>query len=203
MVGRATFGSSLPVNWGIETSASWTVYDEPFLNNNASYSLGAFTVWDPDDYIHLNARAGYVIYTFVPNGFESEPDQNLYYASLTLRHRVNDTVSYYLEAGREIQLGIYSDLLDVWYVRPHADFKLIRDVGTSVHVFFEEGTEAGKSTLGLNETFTRAGAGLDLGYQLLRKLSAHAGYQYVVKDSNVADRSYHQQEVTLDLRYQF
>lgn len=204
VVGRATFRSELPLKWGFETSAGFTYYDQTFLNNNLSLSLGAFADWQPTPYLHVKPRAGYVLYTYdASSSGPPPPNENAYYAGLVVEHQLNETISYTVEAGREIQLGVYSDLLDLWYVRPRADLKIFRDVGTSAHGFYERGNETGKTVLVLNETFSRIGAGINVSYQLTSKLVLHAGYDYIIKNSNLSARTYHQNRVTIDLTCQF
>jgi hypothetical protein len=204
VVGRATFRSELPVKWGVETSAGFTYYDQTFLNNNLSLSLGAFADWQPTPYLHVKPRAGYVLYTFGSTGSNPQsPDENAYYAGLEVEHQLNEMISYTVEAGREIQLGVYSELLDLWYVRPHADLKIFRDVGTSARVFYEHGNETGKTVLNLNEKFSRIGAGISASYQLTPKLVLRAAYDYTIKNSNISVRTYHQNRITIDFSCQF
>lgn len=204
VVCRATFHSELPVKWGFETSAGFTYYDQTFLNDNLSLSAGPFADWQPAPHLHVKPRAGYVLYTFDAAGSSAPPpDENAYYASVAVEHQLNEMISYTLEAGREIQQGVYSELLDLWYVRPLADFKIFKDVDTSAHFFYEHGNETGKTVLNLNETFSRVGGGLSASYQLLSKLALRASYDYTVKNSNIPVRTYHQNRVTIDFSYQF
>ena len=49
---------------GVEGTASFTTYDQAVLNNNESYSIGAYADWEPGTYFHVQPRAGYTICKF-------------------------------------------------------------------------------------------------------------------------------------------
>ena len=199
-VGRITFQPATTFDWGFEVSASWTAYEKAFLNDNASYSLGAFLDVPVSDYIRLTPRAGYIIYTFAQTGVgPPQRDQNLYYASLHLEHRLNEKVSYNVEGGRQIEQGTYAELVDSWFARAGISAKLIQDVGTAFNLFFENGNENGTTILNLNQSFTRAGFGLTASYRLTPKVIVRAGYEYAAKTSNIPAFGYHQNRLTINL----
>jgi hypothetical protein len=96
---------------GLEGSASLTEYDSGRRNNFQSYSFGPFAEWHISDRIRLDARGGYVIYTFdAPDPFPDPDDVDGWYGALELSHRLTTRLSYNAGFAHQLQSGIQSDL---------------------------------------------------------------------------------------------
>jgi opacity protein-like surface antigen len=204
LVARATFRPDLPVTYGIEASTGWTYYDETLLSPSQSYSFGAFADWKVTDYLHILPRAGYVAYLFGSSGSSPQvPNESGYYVSAKIQHRVNRIISYDIEGGHDIQLGVYSDLLDLWYARPSLALNLVRDVPIIVHATYERGTDVGNTVLIVNENYSRLEIGVGAIYRLTKAISLRAEYDHVIRESNVPLRGYHQNRILLDCVYEF
>jgi hypothetical protein len=201
---RGAFQPSQAWSGGPEATAGWTTYEHPVLNDSENYSLGGFLSWDPKGLFQANLRAGYSLYSFHSLPHQAPvPDASGYYMDLRLSHRLNDIVTLALNAGRQIRLGVNSDLLDLWYAHPTIDWRLFEKIRLDTHFTFENGTESRSSVLVANEDYTLLGAGIGTGYQLMEKLLLSLTYDYAVKDSNLVDRDYHQHKVQLQIQYTF
>lgn len=189
------------VTAGVEGTVSLTMYDQHYLNDSVSYSGGVYADWQPGEHFHLQSRFGYVIYDFEQTSdFIEAVDQNAWYIGLTASHQVNESVSYSLSAGHELELGINADTLENWYVRPSITLRVIKDVPLTADLSYEHGTQG----LGnLAERYDWLGFGLGARYQLMKKLMLGANYRLTLRSSSYTFRSYNQNLVGLNLTYQF
>jgi len=124
---RAYFQVHPQVTVGLESTAAFTAYEQNTLNDNSAYTVGPYVEFQPGKVLTLTARAGYSIEEFQNTSTNIQTSsQNSWYASLTLTHQPTKSISYSLAVGREVQLGIVSDLIEDWYVLPgFAPFKYL------------------------------------------------------------------------------
>lgn len=209
---RAGFVVNRTTLAGVEATGSLTTYDLSFLNNNAGYSAGVFLTWILSPHLQIRPRAGYVNYTFQTEGVIGRSgNPSTYYFNLAIDHTVNRFVSQSLEAGREVQLGTYSDFTELLFVRWNTSWKIIKDVTLGTQFFYEHGNyppivlllAPGQPTYLFGDKFDRVGGVISLGYQLTRKLSTTLAYQFTLKDSADPSLSYRQNALTLGLNYHF
>ena len=209
---------------GVEGTASFTTYDHAVLNDNQSYSMGAYADWNPGLYFHVQPRAGYTIYQFQHTSqsaevFELTPtgipvivptapsiqtaDLNSWYADLTVSHEISKAVSYHLSAGHQIRLGIQSDAVEDSYFRAGITLAVFRNVDLSTTLSYEHGDQgAGSLTGNLKETYDQYGAGFVVGYALMKELKASLNYQLTLRSSTLAQARYTDNLVGLRLTYQ-
>ena len=201
VIARATFLPQTALRWGLETSGALNDYDQHVLNDNRSYSFGAFLDWTVASQLSIQPRAGFVQYSFDSGGsVGNTPDTQSYYLSLRARHQMNEGASQSIEAGRSLDLGINADLIELWSVRYQAALRIIRHVGVEPRLFYEHGRE---SALTFSEAYDRFGVGLGFTYQLMEKLRTHLRYGLTIKNSDVALRDYTQHTVILGADYRF
>jgi hypothetical protein len=201
---RAAFQLSQAITAGPEASLGLTAYDQPVLNDNLNYSLGVYADWQASAHLHFKARVGYTDYTFyaLPNQ-PTPPDSSSYYFSVRMTHQLNDFLGYSIDAGRQLSLGIHSDLLDLWYVRPVIGLKLFEKFSLRPHMVFEQGTDIGNSIFVPNEQYTLLGGGIGTSYQIMTKVVVNLDYDYSVKSSDIFSRNYHKNLITLRFQYTF
>jgi len=184
---------------GLEFSANATEYDETFFNDNVGYSAGVYAQWQLTDYISIQPRAGYALYTFSRNELFGTPaDFGAYYWDLRLNHRIGQAVNYTLSGSRSIQLGINANLSDRWSVRGQINWAIIPGSTLATGLFYESGRE---SAGGFGDNYDRWGGNIGIGYQIMEKLRASLTYGVFMKTSVVASRDYNQNRVTLTLSY--
>jgi len=149
-------------------------------------------------------RAGVTVFSFsAPAHRPVAPDSTGYYLGLEMSHQVNDTISYTIDGGRQVRLGINSELIDLWYVHPRIGWKLVDQLGLRTNLIFEQGTDSGNSLLAAAEQYTLLGGGINVDYHLMEKLLVGASYDYTVKNSNLPERDYHQHRIQIQFQYTF
>ncbi|MCI0539105.1 MAG: hypothetical protein L0Z50_28185 [Verrucomicrobiales bacterium] len=200
-LGRITAQLKPEFSSGLEATASLTGYDQHLLNDNLSYSVGGFADWQLSPLLGIKPRVGLTSYSFdLPAGAAFDPGTTSYYLDLQLEHAVNEYVAYTLTAGRAVDLGINSNLLELWYVRHSAAWRLVHRLDATTQIFYENGREPGAFG---KFTFERIGLGLGLSCQLFLKMTARLTYRYLIKSTQIAFQDYAQNSVLLGLTYRF
>ena len=121
------------------------------------------------------------------------------YGELGITHRLNQYVEYSLSGGRNINIGFYGGTIDYYFARWQAMWKVVRDFGIGTSFIFEHGTELYSG----GETFDRYGPGFSVSRVITTKLTGSLAYQFYNRTSNLPDRNYMLNLVTLTLSYQF
>ncbi len=186
---------------GIETSAVYNYYNQDFLNDSVTYSVGPFVETQITNYLKLRAAAGYQFINFGSGGTVGDTsDSNDFYANFLISHRINPAITHTLSAGRESQLGVNSNFVALNYVRHTATWNIINGVLLGTELFFEDGDDSG----GLfSEHIQRYGFAATLGYQLTPHITLGFRYQYTQKQSDQPLRDYQQNRVSFDGTYSF
>jgi hypothetical protein len=193
---------------GVEVSAGFTTYDQAVLNNNQSYSGGVYGDWTPSPGLRVQPRLGYTIYQFQHTSQSDQiyyfgytnsapsiqtSDLNAWYADLTVAHQVTKAVSYGFSAGHEVRLGIESDVVEDYYVRPNINWAVFKDVGLTTFLTYERGNQ------GVGNYY---GGGLNVSYQLMKRLLLGFTYRLTFRSSNLLAGEYSQNMLGLRLSYQ-
>jgi hypothetical protein len=194
------------ITTGLETTATLTTYQQNALNDNDAYTVGPYIEFRPDEFLKLTARGGFTTYQFQDTSSAIQTsNQESWYANVTIAHEVTDSVIYSLQAGREVQLGVVSDVLADWYVRPNITWKVIKGWELTTFFFFEHGDEGVGSTGSLpgnsNGNFNWYGGNLSLTHALTSGLSLALNYQLTFRTSDQPDDGYTQNLVSLQLTY--
>jgi hypothetical protein len=203
---RASFQVHPKVTVGLESTASFTAYEQTILNNNDAYTVGSYVEFRPDAYFKFTARAGYAIYQFQNTSTNIQTSsQNSWYASINITHQPTDFVSYSLDAGHEIQLGVQSDLVEDWYVRPSITWKVINGLDILTSLSYEHGDQGVGSVGSLpgnpNGTFDWFTGELSLQHPLTSRLTLSLDYRLTMRSSSTPDDGYTQNLIGLQLTY--
>lgn len=204
---RAGFQVHPKILLGLESTASFTTYDQSgsstSLNDNNAYTVGPYITLTPDAYFQMTARGGFSTYQFQQTSSAIQTSsQDSWYAGLTVSHQPTDFMSYSLAVGREVQLGIQSDLVQDWYVRPSITWKIIRGFDFDTSFFYEHGTQGVGNVAGnFTESYDQYGGGLSLQHALTSRLSLAVNYRLTLRSSNIANNGYTQNLVGLQLTY--
>jgi hypothetical protein len=212
---------------GVEGTFAITDYEQGVQNDSTGGTIGLYFDITPTPYLRVIARGGYQGADFDGNGtsFDIGTDSNLFfgdavptsrllpdgaykddstlssfYWNLTVNHRINAYVSESLSAGRENDLGLTSNYLEVNYVRYNASWRALSNVTVGGDAFYENDQESGGP---YDQHLERGGGDITLGYQFNLQLSATAHYAYIKKDSDVHFLDYYQNRVGVDMTYQF
>jgi hypothetical protein len=202
---RTAFQLSQALTAGPEASVGLTAYDQHLLSDSVNYSVGAYADWRASAHLRFKPRAGYTFYTFSnpAQGASIPPDSGSYYFSLEMTDQLNEFTTIAIEAGRQLRLGVNSDLIDLWYVRPRVGLRLFEKVGLQPHFVYEQGTDSGNSVFVPNEQYTLLGGGISASYQLMQKVVLSLAYDYAVKSSDIPERNYHQNRIQVQVQYTF
>ncbi len=201
LVASAAFAATSTTSVGVESSFVTTYYDQNVLNDSDTYTVGAFVETQLTNYIKVRIAGGYQMIDFDNTGsvFDSM-DVNDYYANILISHRLNAAITQTLAAGHENQLGVNSNYISLNYVRHTVTWNLIRATLLTTELFYEDADDSGGF---INEHLHRYGGAVTVGYQLTPHVTLGLRYQYTQKDSNVAERDYAQNRVTIDATYSF
>lgn len=186
---------------GIEAGDSIVQYDETTSNsryaNANQWNAGVYYESQLSQFLKFKGSAGYTVYA--PDSAGSTNDYSGYYGQLAITHRLNQFVDYSLSGGRSISFGFFGGTVDLYSARWQANWHVLRDIGFSTSFSYENGTQFVSSS----EKFERYGPGLSLNRAFTTKLSGSLSYQLYKRNSDLADRSYLLNIVTLTLTYQF
>jgi hypothetical protein len=197
----AYFALTSTTGAGLETSAVFNYYDQGFLNDSVTYSIGPFVETQITNYLKLRAAAGYQFINFDGGGAVGDSsDSNDFYANILISHRINAAISQTLSAGHESQLGVNSNYVALNYIRHTATWNIINGVLFGTELFYEDGDDSGGI---FSEHIQRYGGAATLGYQLTPHVTLGLRYQYTQKQSDQPNRDYKQNRVSLDGTYSF
>ena len=111
-------------------------------------------------------------------------------------------MSYSFSAGHEINLGIYGDTTEDWYLRPNVNWKIVRNLTLNTSFSYQHGTQGVESLTGsLAENYDWLTWGLGLSYPLMKRLTVGLNYRLTLRTSNYAYREYNQNVVGIQLTY--
>jgi hypothetical protein len=201
LVGSVAVAVTNTTSVGLESSFVTNYYDQNVLNDSNTYSIGAFVETQITNYLKLRFAAGYQIIDFDNTGsvFDSM-DSDDYYANILISHRLNASITQTLAAGHESQLGVNSNFISLNYIRHTVNWNIIRDTLLSTELFYGDADDSGGF---IGEHLHRYGGAVTVGYQLTPHVTVGLRYQFTKKDSNVPDRDYTQNRVSVDATYSF
>jgi hypothetical protein len=188
---------------GAEGTITYTTYDQPVLNDNTAYTLGVYATYKPGLYFNLQPRFGYTIYDFRQTSHTiPAQNQDTWYADITLSHQATKTITYSLSAGHELKLGVESDLIEDWYVRPNLIWAAFKDVNLTLSLFYENGNEKGGALPTYGEThYTWYGGSLGAGYTVNNNLNVSLTYRLTLRSSDLSSQEYTQNVVGILIAY--
>ncbi|HEY5036753.1 MAG TPA: outer membrane beta-barrel protein [Chthoniobacterales bacterium] len=197
----AYFAFTSATGGGLESAAVYNYYDQDFLNDSVSYSVGPFVETQITNYLKLRVAAGYQIIDFDTGGLvDDSSNSNDYYANVLLSHRINAAISETLAAGHESQLGVNSNFIALNYIRHTATWNIINRTLLTTELFYEDGQDSGGI---FGEHIQRYGGAISFGYQFTPHVTLGLRYQYTQKQSDQPLRDYKQNRVSLDGTYSF
>jgi len=203
---RATLQVHPKVTVGIESSASFTTYEQQALNNNNAYSVGPYVEFRPGSYFTLTVRGGYSINQFANTSTNIQTaSQDSWYASVNISHQPRESISYSLGIGREVQAGAQSDLVEDWYVRPAITWKIINGLDFVTSMSYEHGDQGVGSVGNLpgnpNGNFDWYTGEVSLQHPLTSRLAMSLDYRLTVRSSGTPNDGYTQNMVGFELTY--
>lgn len=191
------------VLYGVELGGSLIHYDERTSNgfeNASQWNAGAFTDLQISEYIRARANAGYTVFSPEKAGlFYTPEDFSGIYAQLSIMHRLNQFLDYTLTGGRNLNFTFYGGTVDLWYLRLEANWHVLDKVTLSTSFGYERGEQLDI----YSERFNRLGPGIRASRSITQKLVGFLQYQYYWRESDLPNRDYTVNIVTLGLQYTF
>lgn len=196
-----SFRISDEINAGFDAGFALVDYKQNFNNDAVSYHVGPFYEQQVSNYLKLRLSGGYQAINFDSGGTNTDStDASGPFAVATISHRLNNYITENLTAGYETQLGLTTNFVELGYVRYDANWRVNRRITLRLNGFYEHAHESAGV---LPENAQRFGAGFGFGYQLTKKCNIGIQYQFTLKDSDLVERSYYQNQVLLRVAYDF
>ena len=176
-----------------------TTTNQPYSNAN-QWNVGGFYDTPVSEYIHFTAHAGYTVYSPEAGGAATASSEfSGMYADIDIRHRVNQYMEYTLSGGRNLNIAFYGGTVDQYFVTWQGNWKILQKVTLGTSFSYVHGTDLYTG----GETYNQYGPGISLSRPITAKLSTSLGYQFYLRDSNLPDRNYIVNVVSLNLNYAF
>ena len=186
---------------GFNGNYSFLSFSTNFENTARSYTIGPIAVFRPSEFISLNASVGYSMMTFdqAPvRGGASQSGGNLS-VLFSAQHKVNRYLMQDLNISNGRALGIDSSFNEEFVVQYGLSGTFSR--GMTVRSTFTYDSIQASGPLG--ENANRYLFYIGTGHQITRLWKVGIGYTYVLKQSDVVDRGYSQNRVTVDVSREF
>ncbi|MDE3066492.1 MAG: hypothetical protein KGJ60_02975 [Verrucomicrobiota bacterium] len=189
------------VQAGVEGRGSLHHYDqETVLNDNWRARVGPFVEAKLPEKVTLRAGGGYDTARFDEVG-PANSDYDSYYAYARVSQDTR-LFTHSIEVGRKLLLGDNANNLKTVYARYSISSPIVRHVDLGAHVSVNVAEEYGGPS-GFDEKFTYYGGGLSVGYQFAKHWRADLGYEFLLKESDLALRDFHRNQVGLDVVWTF
>lgn len=187
--------------WGVEATGSRTLYDEPVRNDFNSLSLGPYLEWQVTEYLNLSLRGGWTWSVFDDNGLLPTPDDvSVPYVGLVADHQLTAAFRHNASMVREVRVGVNTQYIETFIFRYGFRWELADALGFSVGAYYEMGEEP---DLLVTEEYDRFGVSFSLPFRVTDHLTTALGYQFTTRDSNIVNRDYLSNRVTLTASYSF
>ncbi|MGO8763551.1 MAG: hypothetical protein ACLQSR_00265 [Limisphaerales bacterium] len=198
---------------GIQASASQTSYQVSSQGNTASYSVGGYLQWQILSSLHLTLSGGPAISTFSsPSTAGGNSTLNSYYVSLAVSQQLTDFISQSLQINHSVQPGINqgSGYVEQFTTGYSANWQLTRRINVGVSGSYVDGQQPfvegylfGIFPIETIEQYQEYSGGLQASWQFTDHLEGSLSYTHSLRNSNLADRDYSDNNVSFQLNYAF
>jgi hypothetical protein len=174
-----------------------------------SYAAAAGTQWNAGPFfetrlsrhVRFRSKVGYTGFNVDTSSAPPRSDSFTGpYFQMEVRHALNQYFDHGLSGGRSLYMAYSGNMVDTYYARWQANWKLIRETRISTSFSYEQGTVGFAGS----ETYDRYGPGVSLTRDFLKnKLSSSLGWRYYWRESDLPGRDYGVNIVSLNLMYNF
>ncbi len=174
-----------------------------------SYAAAAGTQWNAGPFfetrlsrhVRFRSKVGYTGFNLDTSSVPPRSDSFTGpYFQMEVTHALNQYFDHGLSCGRNQYLAYSGTMVDTYYARWQANWKLIRETRISTSFSYLQGTAGFAGS----ETYDRYGPGVSLSRDFLKnKLSSSLRWQYYWRESDLAGRDYKVNIVSLNLMYNF
>ena len=170
---------------------------ETTLNDHWQARFGPFVDVNLMEKVNLRAGGGYDLARYDAAGAGS--DYSTYYAYGRVSQETR-LFTHSLSVGRENLLGGNANNLEDTYVRYSITSPAIQHWDVGANAAYHSDREYGAA---FSEDFTYYVVGVKAGYQIHKNWRTEVGYEYVLKNSELALRNYDRNRVTFSLAFTF
>jgi hypothetical protein len=199
---------------GLEAAASTRSYND-FGGDYTQFSVGPFARVQLSQYLRVQASAGFQTLHSPNNSLQpgeilpanvytpgsTAGTDSSYYADLTFDHQVNKYFIHHLSLGHELELGLLGDQSDVYYANYTASWKASSFVNLALTLGYSDVSEEG-ALVGVSP-YNMFNAGVQASFPITKSITGALIYQFNDKFAEDSAQSYEQNEVGLNLTYQF
>jgi hypothetical protein len=206
---------------GLEASLSLTRYLTSSLGSTRSLSVGPYAQWQLTPAMFATARFGEVVSYFDSTGPQSPASSmNSYYFGVNITDTPADFLTAAIDVTRQTALGLNqgSDYIEQIAATGTFSLTITPRISLDGYVTYQNGNQPLQNTVlvayvigapnifaqqTLNENFQFYGGGPTLTWHLTDKLSTHLNYSWWRRLSNLPDRGFRQDTVSLNIDYTF
>ena len=184
------------------TTGSKRSYSVQGQNNSDLFQIGPFVHNQITEFIGIDFDLGYLWGTF-----DKFPEVNqggypsTFYLDFNWAHTLNEYLQYSITANRIQQPSISNGItfFTQWTFGFMPKWNVVENLFLSTPVSALIGDQSGSN----GQKIKNYTASINLGYQIMEKLSSTAGFTYLIKDSNQPNQSYNQWNASLGFTYDF
>jgi hypothetical protein len=192
---------------GLEAAGSLNSFENVPMNDSWRVRFGPALRYDSGRFIRARFGAGYerINYNSSEAAAQGITDENTFYAYAGAEHSLSKFLSHSLQVSYDNQLGYNAGNLSGTHIIYGLNWRPLEALTLSPQAsvnFFHETFGSGPPTL-YHERFTYVLTGLAATYQLGQHWRSRLNWEYRLKDSDLPDAGYDQNQVALELMYQF
>jgi hypothetical protein len=200
---RAGYRIAEATTIGLESSTSFTDYQQPIQSDNVNVSVGPYLEWQVTEAWHASLRGGWVWYSFEDS--LSQPTGGTvdsWYVGLYTDHRLTDHIRHGVSLVRDIEQAFNrgSDYIENLNATYYVSWDFHRGATLTGNFTYTYNNEPNG---GVSSIYNLYGAGVGLLLRPLDHLNVGLNYSFAIRDSNVPNNGYTQNLVTLSVIYQF
>jgi hypothetical protein len=167
--------------------------------SGTQWNSGAFYETRVSRHFSLSLHGGYTEYHPDSSDHGTNESFNGVYAQLVASHTLNRWMEYSLSGGRSITFAFSGGSYDIYTAALNVNWHILRKWTLGTGFDYQHGEELIEG----GETFNRYGPQAILTRPLTQKLSTSLSYQFFRRDSDLPDRSYSANIITLNFSYRF
>jgi hypothetical protein len=177
-------------------------YDQQFQNDGVIYSFGPFLEAQLTPYMSVSLEGGYQGGSFAVGGLNGDKSNlSTFYGRFLVKHRLNRYWTDSLSVGHETITGLTTNSTTLTYVRYSAFWRVNSRTNFNLGAFYEQGDDS--PGVFQSENVDRFGLSVGIDYTLGSRTTISFGYQYLDRASDLADRSYAQNQFLWTIHYAF
>lgn len=184
------------------TSNGVVSYSVQGQNNSDLFQVGPFVHNQITEFIGIDFDLGYLWGTFdkLPE-VQQGGYPSTFYLDFSWNHTLNEYLKYAITAGRTETPSVSNGVtfFTQWTFGFAPSWNVIEDLSLTTPVSALIGDQSGSN----GQKIQNYTGSINLGYQIMEKLSSTASFTYLIKDSNQPNQSYSQWNATLGFTYDF